>query len=85
MTVTLKVNSRNDLHLPAEIIRRMNLGNEKMVKAQLQGNVLFLVPVDVEPRYSHEELEGLDKLHADEKKKSWIRLKSEKDIDRLVR
>ena len=81
MTLTLKINARNDIHLPAEILRILNIGEDRIVKAQLRSdNTLVLVPVDLEPRYSHEELEALDKLHEDEKKKGWIRLDSEKDI-----
>lgn len=85
MTVTLKINARNDIHLPAEIIRRLNLGNERIVKAELRGNALVIVPVDLEPRYSPEELEALDVLHEDEKKKGWIRLDSDRDIDKLLK
>lgn len=85
MTVTLKVNARNDLHLPAELIRTLNLGKERMFQAEVKGNALVLLPVDLEPRYSHEELEGLDRLHEDEKKKGWIRLKTTKDIDNLLK
>ena len=84
MTVTLRVNARNDIHLPAEILRQLNLGKDKIVRGEIRGNVLVLVPVDLEPRYSPEELEGLDRIHAEEKKKGWIHLKTPKDIDRLV-
>ena len=84
MTYTLRVNARNDLHLPAELLRQLNLGREKMVKAELKGNELLLVPVDLEPRYASEELAGLDRLHEDEKKKGWIHLHTSKDIDRLL-
>ena len=84
MNYTLKVNARNDLHLPAEVLRRLNLGADKILKAEVKGNALILLPVDLEPRYSAEELEGLDRLHEDEKKKGWIRLEEAKDIDRLV-
>ena len=85
MTRTLKVNARNDLHLPAEMLRALNLGEDRVVKAEVRGNALILVPVDLEPRYSHEELEGLDRLHAEEKKKGWVRLKTDKDIDNLLK
>lgn len=85
MTVTLKVNARNDLHLPADVIRHLNLGDDRIVKAEIKGNILIIVPVDLEPRYTHEELEGLDRLHEDEKKKGWTPLKSAKDIDRLLK
>ncbi len=84
MTLTLKLNARNDLHLPAELLRRFNLGEERMVKAELRGNALILIPVDIEPRYSTEELAGLDRLHEDEKKKGWIRLDTPTEMDRLI-
>ncbi len=84
MAVTLKVNARNDLHLPADVLRRLNLGKERLVKAEIRGNSLIVFPVDIEPRYSHEELAGLDRLHEDEKNKGWIRLAHPRDIDQLL-
>ena len=84
MTVTLKVNARNDLHLPVRVLRALNLGDERMVKVEVRGNVMFVIPVDIEARYSSQELEGLDRLHKNEKKKGWTKLKSSKDIDRLL-
>ena len=50
-----------------------------------KDNVIVLIPVDLEPLYSKSELGGLDQLHADEKKKKWLRLDSEKDIDGLLK
>ena len=84
MTYTLKLNARNDVHLPAEVLRSLNLGDDKVLRAMVKGNTLVLVPVDLEPRYSHQELDALNKLHADEKKKGFTQLKSDKDIDRLL-
>lgn len=84
MPVTLKVNARNDLHLPAAVLRALNLGKERIVRAEVRGNALVIFPVDLEPRYSSEELGGLDRLHEDEKKKGWLRLDSPRDIDRLL-
>lgn len=85
MTLTLKINARNDVHLPVEVLRLLNLGAERIIKAQIQGNCLVLTPVDLEPRYSREELESLDSLHEDEKKKGWIPLKSGKDVEDLLK
>ena len=85
MTVTLKINARNDLHLPAEVLRYLNLGEGLIVKVEIKGNSLMIIPVDLEPRYTHEELEGLDRVHEDEGKKGWIPLKSRADIDRLLK
>ena len=84
MTVTLKVNARNDLHLPADVLERLNLGADRLVKAEMKNSMLILMPVDLEPRYTSEELAGLDQLHDDEKKKGWKRLKTSVDIDRLL-
>ena len=85
MTYTLKINARNDVHLPADLLEHLNLGGERIVKVEQRGNALLLVPVDLEPRYSKEELEGLNCLHQDQKKKGWVRLKSAKDIDGLLK
>ena len=85
MTVTLKINARNDLHLPANILQRLNLSEHRIVKVEVKGNTLLVIPVDLEPRYTTEELEGLDQLHESEKKKGWIPLKSQRDIDRLTK
>lgn len=85
MTLTLKVNARNDLHLPAELLRHLNLGKDRILKVEIRGNIATLIPVDIEPRYSSEELAGLDHLHEDEKKKGWIRLDNSKNIDQLLK
>lgn len=85
MTYTLRINARNDIHLPSDLLTQLNLGEDRIVRVEQRGNVLLLVPVDLEPRYSKEELEGLDRLHEDQKKKGWILLKTSKDIDSLLR
>ncbi len=85
MTYTLKINARNDIHLPSDLLAQLNVGEDRIVKVEQRGNALVLVPVDLEPRYSKEELEGLDRLHEDQKKKGWIPLKTPKNIDDLVK
>ena len=85
MTLTLKLNARNDIHLPTEALKLLNLGADKILKAELRNNQLILIPVDLEPRYSHEELETMDNVYQDQKKKGLIYLKSDKDIDGLLK
>ncbi len=84
MTLTLRLNARNDIHLPSEVLKLLNLGHGRILKAELKDNRLILIPVDLEPRYSHEDLETIDKVYADQKKKGLIHLKSDKDIDALL-
>ena len=83
MTFTLKLNARNDVHLTTEILKRLNVGKDRVLKAEVRGHALILIPVDMEPRYSQEELAGLDKLHEDQKKEGFIRLKAAEDIEEL--
>ena len=85
MTFTLKINARNDIHLNADVLKALNVGKDRIIKAELKDNTLTLVPVDLEPRYSKEALEGLDRLHENEKKKGWIHLQSNQDIDDLLK
>ncbi|GEM_PF-2431276 len=79
MPNVVKINSRNDIHLPKEVLEAVNLGDERMVSIEARGNCIILLPVDVEPRYSPKALEGLDRLVAREKDQA-IEVKSEKEI-----
>ena len=47
--------------------------------------IKWLCSGDLEPRYATEELEGLDRLHEEEKKKGWIRFRTAKDVDNLFK
>ena len=85
VTFTLRINARNDIHMPAEVLRALNIGEHRILKAEVKDNAIVLIPVDLEPLYSKSELEGLDQLHTDEKKKKWLRLDSDKDIDGLLK
>ena len=85
MTFTLRVNARNDIHLNAEVLEAMNLGEERVMKAELKDNALILIPVDLEPRYSQKELDAMDRLHAREKKKGFIYVDTKEDIDKLFK
>lgn len=78
----LKMTGRNDIHLPAKMVRMLNLGAEKFLVAVLRGNSIVLTPVDVEPRYSKEALKGLEKLVKKEKGQA-IPIRSKKDIEAL--
>lgn len=83
MTLTLRLNARNDIHLPKRALKLLNLGEDRIMKAELKGHALVLTPVDLEPRYSQKELDAWDRLHEDEKKKGWIPLNSKEDVDNL--
>ncbi len=83
MTFTLKINARNDIHLPSDALRALNLGEDRILKITIKENCVTLIPVDLEPRYSKEELEAMDRLFERESKKGLIYLRSHKDIENL--
>ncbi len=85
MSAIAKINIRNDVHLPKEIINKINLNKTRLVKVDAINGVIYLIPIDVEERYSNEALEGLDQLFIDEKKKGFIKLQSKKDIAKLLK
>lgn len=78
----LKITSRNDIHLPSEMVRALNLGTEKFFIAILKGNSIVLTPVDIEPRYSKDALDGLERLVKKEKERA-TPIRSRKDIEGL--
>ena len=85
MTLTLRLNARNDIHLPKKVLDMLNLGEDRIMKVELTDHAVILTPVDLEPRYSKKELEAWDRLHENEKKKGFIRVRSAADVDRLLK
>lgn len=78
----LKMTGRNDIHLPTKMVGSLNLGDEKFFIAVVRGNSIILTPVDVEPRYSKEALDGLERLVKKEKRIG-TPIRSRKDIENL--
>lgn len=78
----LKMTGRNDVHLPAKLVRSLNLGEEKFFFAVVKGSSIILTPVDIEPRYSKEALDGLERLVKKEKGRA-TQIRSRKDIEGL--
>lgn len=84
MATVVKINSRNDVHLPKEVLRAVNLSEDRFVCVETKGNAIVLIPVDIEPRYSQDVLEGMERLFQREKDKA-VEVKSEEDIRALFK
>ena len=80
---TLKINDRNDIHLPSKVLRFLASKKERLLKLKIRNNSVILNILDTP--YSTQELKNLDCLHQDQKKKGFIHLKQEKDIDNLLK
>ena len=69
MTIT-KLKAKNQLTIPSIIIKRLGLKANELFAIDVEGNYIKLTPVTLEPRYSSQELEAIDRLVEQEKGKA---------------
>lgn len=69
MTIT-KLKTKNQLTIPSEIVKRLRLKPNELFAVAIERNFIKLTPVEVEPRYSPEELKTIDKIIEQEKNKA---------------
>lgn len=67
MTLT-KLKAKNQLTIPNEIIKKLHLKKNELFEINIEDDCIKLTPVDVEPRYSAQELKAIDLLVEREKK-----------------
>ena len=68
MTITT-LKAKNQLTIPAEIVKKMHLRPRELFAVDVVGNFIKLTPVEVSPRYTAEELKAVDTIVASEKAK----------------
>ena len=66
MTIT-KLKAKNQLTIPASIVNRMGLKIHEMFSVEAGNGYIKLTPVEVEPKYTVEELETIDHIVVKEK------------------
>ncbi len=71
MTIT-KLKAKNQITIPVEIVKRMRLRPYEFLLIGIEKNYIKLTPVDIQPRYSPEELKAIDKIVSQQKGKSKI-------------
>lgn len=69
MTIT-KLKAKNQLTIPSEIVKRLHLKPHELFAVDIEDNFIKLIPVEVEPRYTAEELKAIDNIIAREKGKA---------------
>ena len=67
MTIT-KLKSKNQLTIPNEVVKRLHLKANELFAVDIEENYIKLTPVEVEPRYTPDELAAIDCLVEKEKK-----------------
>ena len=69
MTIT-KLKAKNQITLPIAIVKRMHLKLDELFAVGVEDNFIKLIPVEVKPRYTAEELKAIDRVVAKEKSKA---------------
>ncbi len=69
MTIT-KLKTKNQLTIPSEIVRRMHLKTNELFAVDIEDNYIKLTPVEIEPRYTTDELKAVDRVVEAEKAKA---------------
>ena len=65
-----KLKAKNQITLPQIIIESLHMRSNEFFQVDIKGNHVRLIPVTIEPRYSQEELDAVDKLVNSQKSKA---------------
>lgn len=79
-----KLKTKNQLTIPQEIVKRLHLRMDEIFAVDVQDNFIKLTPVEVEPRYSPEELKAIDRIVEKEKGKA-KEFKSGKEFGKYIK
>lgn len=71
MTIT-KLKAKNQITLPNAIVKRLHLKPQELFAVDIEDNYIKLIPVEVEPRYTAEELKAIDRIVEKEKNKGRV-------------
>ncbi|MBM3246706.1 MAG: AbrB/MazE/SpoVT family DNA-binding domain-containing protein [Candidatus Omnitrophica bacterium] len=66
MTIT-KLKAKNQVTLPSAIVKRLHLKPDELFAIDIEKNYIKLIPVEVNPRYTAEELKAIDQIVEKEK------------------
>jgi len=83
MTIT-KLKAKNQLTIPSEIVKKLHLRPNELFAVDVQDNFIKLVPVEVEPRYTAEDLKALDRI-VDKEKGKGKTVKAGKDFSKYIK
>ncbi len=83
MTIT-RLKANNQLTIPNEIVKRLHLRPHELFAIDVEENFIKLIPVEMEPRYTSEELEVIDQIVEKEKGRAKI-VKPGKKFSKFVK
>ncbi|MEW6009600.1 MAG: hypothetical protein AB1629_08210 [Candidatus Omnitrophota bacterium] len=68
----VKLKAKNQLTIPSTIIKRLHLRLHELFAVDIEKNFIKLTPVEIEPRYTTQELDNIDKIVTKEKSKAKV-------------
>ncbi len=83
MTIT-KLKAKNQITLPSAIVKRLHLKPEELFSVDIEGNYIKLIPVEVEPRYTVEELRAIRRIVEKEKNQAKV-FNTEKEFSNYIK
>ncbi len=69
MTLT-KLKAKNQVTLPNEFVKKLHLKVNELFTVEIEKDYIKLTPVDIEPRYTEDELTAIDRIVDREKGKA---------------
>ena len=69
MTIT-RLKEKNQVTLPKKIVERLHLKKDELFEVKIEKNYIVLIPVELKPKYTPQELEKINKLITKEKKRA---------------
>jgi len=70
--IITRLKAKNQVTIPRDIMKRLHLRADELFSVVVEGNYIRLTPVEVEPRYTAQELEGIDRIVEREKGKAKV-------------
>jgi len=64
-----RLKAKNQVTLSREIVSKMNLKQNDLFQVEVETNYIKLIPVEVRPKYSQDELKKIEIIVRKEKKK----------------
>ena len=83
MTLT-KLKTKNQLTIPQQIVNALNLHIDELFSVNIVDNYIKLTPVQVEPRYTPDELQAIDRAVESQKGKGKT-LKTGKEFTKYIK
>lgn len=66
MTIT-RLKMKNQVTIPSEVVEKMRLKTSELFTVDVEKDYIKLTPVELEPRYTPEELDNIDRIVSREK------------------